>query len=209
MERNINQREEAAAVLIQMWFRKKWWWGVKRKRLRRGFKSMSKAIAKYARWWAVERMKRGSALVLKFLDDCSKSNKVQNAIRSFFYNIGQIQAAWRRYLAWRGVVREGRVELWDRIEEENLENWTKAKVRLQAMYRDSNKSREEILRETGGFDMYTPPQAVPDQLRDEMIHGDLKSSQREYIAVNQRYMAELTEYLRERRKNMMIDQALK
>lgn len=206
-ELETRERREVAAVVLQTFFRRKWLNEWKRKRIKRGFQGISRLLGRYSAWWAIERQHRAGALLTTFLTDSCKSSKIQNAIKTFFMHVKHIQDGWRKYHAWKSVVLEGRAELWDEIEKEVQDTWIHNKDRLRAMYRDSKKSREEVMRETGGFDMYNPPLAISTAIRDIRIEQDMKTAQRQLVLDNREYQAALDVYLLELRKNKSIDDA--
>eukprot|EP00656_Telonema_subtile_P042805 TRINITY_DN4870_c0_g3_i4.p1 TRINITY_DN4870_c0_g3~~TRINITY_DN4870_c0_g3_i4.p1 ORF type:complete len:639 (+),score=142.68 TRINITY_DN4870_c0_g3_i4:155-2071(+) len=199
------RRCQQAAMTIQRAFRRAravW----KQKKLNKGQFLAAQLINRYAAWWRKERYRRSADTVVKFLSECGAHSKFQMGMRTFFFNIRSIQRAWRRYTQWKSVIWQARVDMWVEMEEDEHQNWAKNKLRLQNMFRESTRSREELLRQTGGFDMDKPPEYVSRHIRDELLWKDLRSTIEVYVVRRAQYRHDMYGvFLPSLRKNRMID----
>jgi len=187
-EREIARRRDAAALMIQLVFKRKWWYKVKSRKFKRGFLALKRGAAKCAIRMRKRKKEEAAHLLVGFLYSAGHSNRIVTAMLRFYHNVMSIQRTWREFSKWRKSIKSLYLSYWVEIENQpGHKRWFETEV------------SEEVQMTT----------SVDPALRDKLIFDDMKLQHEKYVRKNKRFLVDFDQYLKDMKKNKVIDQAMR
>lgn len=204
----VQEMRRKAACQIQHKFRVGWFQKYKRKKIWRGFQAFSRVLARYVQWMRKERREKAAVVLLKFMADIEQANGCVKAIQQFRRKVCFLQRVWRRYLVWKEFIIEVRNQQFLDLESRTLVRYQKKLDKMRAVFRNSQKTKEEIGREAGGFDMYQEPESIRNNIRMQVIRADFKAKHRQHTVELIQYTQATEQYNEELRHAEIVDKGM-